>query len=878
MVAKQLTHKLILAGIFLLNIITIHANNIAVSNVSVTGQNTSAGSNNAANFSLVQFNLSWENSWRTATGPANWDAAWVFVKFRVGASNPSFTGVSSSGTTVTVSSTANVRVGMPLRVTSGTGAFAANTVISSIINATQFVVSATPTTQLSGAGIECIRIWEHARLNNTGHTAPSGSNIDVGLRAPDSAFNATTNPAVGVFIYRSTDGSGNNTFNNARLRWNYGANGINDTTRLTVQVFAIEMVLVPQSSFFVGSGGTESGSFTNGSWISGNPIPLQITSENALTIGQAAGNLWGTSSSGTNTIGAAGVLSASFPKGFGSFYCMKYEISQGQYRDFLNTLTRTQQANRVTMDGTVGRYTGGFTWNGSAWSGAEVNNLTTPANRNGLRLVADPGGITPQTYACDLNPSATLPTGVNQSDDGEWIAMNQLSWIDGCAYMDWAGLRPMTELEYEKACRGNQAAVSGEYAWGNATATSANNITNSGQAGEVTNTANANSASLNQSNVQGPLRVGAFAGAATTREQAGATFYGIMELSGSLWERAVTIGNSDGRSYTGAHGDGSLSTNGHANSTAWPGITSGEVTGASGSGFRGGGWSGGTFSSMRVSDRNGATVAVTTRGSDRGFRGVRTATNWAPNLLGSSLALWLDASDTSTITSATGVSEWRDKSGNGRHFGQTTANRQPAYVVSGINGLGSLSYDGVNDVIERASGSWGFEYPMTHFIVFRPISYNQPYNTLFEFYTDATGMNAGWGSLIKNNARSAVYMTSTGGQPNYDGNGSLTYPVNNNYIFSSTVGDSSIQSWGNGIADGAFTSTWTSRTNRGSLNFQIGATTHFNRFPTQQIGEVIILSSTASQATRQLVEGYLAWKWGIQASLPAGHPYKNRAP
>jgi hypothetical protein len=73
------------------------ANNIAVSNASIVGQNTTAGVNNAANFSLVKFDLSWENSWRTATGPSNWDAAWVFVKFRVGASDPTFSGVSSSG-------------------------------------------------------------------------------------------------------------------------------------------------------------------------------------------------------------------------------------------------------------------------------------------------------------------------------------------------------------------------------------------------------------------------------------------------------------------------------------------------------------------------------------------------------------------------------------------------------------------------------------------------------------------------------------------------------------------------------------------------------------------------------------------------------------
>ena len=59
------------------------ANNINVTNVGLTGQNTAAGVNNANNFTLVQFNLSWENSHRVSFGPTNWDAAWVFIKYRV---------------------------------------------------------------------------------------------------------------------------------------------------------------------------------------------------------------------------------------------------------------------------------------------------------------------------------------------------------------------------------------------------------------------------------------------------------------------------------------------------------------------------------------------------------------------------------------------------------------------------------------------------------------------------------------------------------------------------------------------------------------------------------------------------------------------------
>jgi hypothetical protein len=43
------------------------------------------------------------------------------------------------------------------------------------------------------------------------------------------------------------------------------------------------------------------------------------------------------------------------------------------------------------------------------------------------------------------------------------------------------------------------------------------------------------------------------------------------------------------------------------------------------------------------------------------------------------------------------------------------------------------------------------------------------------------------------------------------------------------------------------------------------------------IGEIIMVQTTDT-TTRQKIEGYLAWKWGLQANLPNDHPYKNAAP
>ncbi len=202
--------------------------------------------------------------------------------------------------------------------------------------------------------------------------------------------------------------------------------------------------------------------------------------------------------------------------------------------------------------------------------------------------------------------------------------MNYMSWADLTALLDWSGLRPMSELEFEKAGRGSRgvsspiAAVSGEYAWGSTSITGATSITNSGTSNER-GQSGSNIAYNNNGNVQGPLRVGSFAAGVNTRVASGAGFYGVMELSGNVWERAVTVGNSTGRAYEGRyHGDGVLDTNGNSNTTNWPG------TNAVGAGFRGGAWSSGA-SYARLSDRGLAAYTVTFRNNNRGGRGVRSA-------------------------------------------------------------------------------------------------------------------------------------------------------------------------------------------------------------------------------------------------------------
>lgn len=506
------------------------SNDITVSNIRLTGQNPSEG------YTMVEFDVSWDNSWRVSSSPSNWDAAWVFVKFR------------------------------------GT----------------------------DGA-------WQHAFLHGSGHTAPAGSTITVGLLTPADAFNSDTNPGLGVFIYRSADGKGTFAKTDVQLRWNYHTNGLGDDDVVDFQVFAIEMVFVPEGSFYVGDG-----TLTNViSQLSAHntTAPFQITGESAITLGGIApGNLGNRNNVGAfypddfNIINEQ-TLPAKYPKGYNSFYCMKYELTQQGYAGFLNALTRAQQNTRTATDLSVGIT--------SVTNRYVMSNTSAISVRNGIRCDGTIDANEPVNFYCDFNGNSIG----NEAGDGQTIVCNWLSWADVGAYLDWSCLRPMTELELEKACRGTATPLANEYAWGSTSITGHTGISNSGFASEIpSNAANVANASLVARRY--PFRSGAFAKSTSTRVQSGASFYGVMEISGNLFERVVTVGNATGRLFTGDHGNGLIDISGNADVTNWPG------TDAVGVGQRCGDFRL-TLSWLRVSDRGSAAETFAGRIERVGIRGVR---------------------------------------------------------------------------------------------------------------------------------------------------------------------------------------------------------------------------------------------------------------
>lgn len=291
---------------------------------------------------------------------------------------------------------------------------------------------------------------------------------------------------------------------------------------------------------------------------------------------------------------------ASFPKAYKGYYIMKYELSQEQYVTFLNSLKREQQ--EVLL--------------GASWlSGLSVGNYifgdpSSPSCRNGIVLRSNNSGYA-YIFDSDLNGNGVF----GEDGDGQCIACNYMSLNDMLAYAAWSGLRPMSELEYERACRlpFPQQPQQGEYAWNSHEGISAvTSLTASGKASEKAN--NGSNVNVHHSLpplLLGPVRCGIFARSGSFQQLAGATYYGVMEMSGNLQECVAAISYNGFSSQT--NGDGSFKT------SLW-------TTSPSYYGVRGGSFAGGD-SLLRVSDRSGMTnyfATVSQRDSSVGFRLVRT--------------------------------------------------------------------------------------------------------------------------------------------------------------------------------------------------------------------------------------------------------------
>jgi formylglycine-generating enzyme required for sulfatase activity len=530
----------------------------------------------------VKFSLTWDHSWRLDDGPKNWDAAWVFIKYRT----------------------------------------------------------------LPGDN------WNHAYISTTAasHKLPGNASLSLGSSTA-VVGGANTTVSVGAFIFRKAAGNGAVSFTDIELNWDFTKNGLTGGEQVEVCVLATEMVYIPQGPYYIGDY-TSTGAFTrnrsnapsvsalraitpayvnvaapaflnnfSNAWIyaSGNyRTPHDNLYNNSISTMSAVnpddtytGSTTAAYNRATTTIinnnGATyatnymQAVGTNFPKGYNAFYCMKYEITQGEYVQFLNkNLVSVKNAGTYFNSGTAGRYA-----------------IVKKANTGTANIPAE--------YELS-NPAAA------------YLPCNYLGTKDIAAWLIWAGLRPMTELEFEKVCRGTEtvpgtASLRPQYAWGSTNINNAAGFENKGMSNEGHSNATGNCAVATaagttttigggtNSSLDGPLRAGGFATPVSSREKAGGSFYGVMEMSGNLWERCISIGIALGRSYAGGHGNGEIGTGATPDlpiSGGWPAVT------GAGLGFRGGSYLD-TQDRARISDRYFINSTSVARHQSFGGRGVRTA-------------------------------------------------------------------------------------------------------------------------------------------------------------------------------------------------------------------------------------------------------------
>lgn len=326
-------------------------------------------------------------------------------------------------------------------------------------------------------------------------------------------------------------------------------------------VYGVEMVYVPEGPFYEGDADTTAHREA-AAYEAVTKQPLLIASENEIGVGTQPGNLYYRVDQTPEYRGdQRGPIPAEYPKGFRAFYVMKYELTQGQYADFLNSIYEQYTNVRANFGGRLYRQLRG-----------------TIGLENGRYLAQKP-----------REP------------------LNFVSWDDGCAFADWACLRPMTELEYVKASRGPQRPAPGDYPWGTSLKAKLNRFFN--DSGELVVGAGLAESQLTDE----------------TKELFGGSYFWVMDLATGYWERVVGYGHEQGRNFKGTHGDGRLSAGGEATNDDWPRNHTGGV------GYKGGGYyqpnmrAGAFVPNSPVGYRPFAAWAEGPRAEGYGFRCVRTA-------------------------------------------------------------------------------------------------------------------------------------------------------------------------------------------------------------------------------------------------------------
>jgi hypothetical protein len=273
---------------------------------------------------------------------------------------------------------------------------------------------------------------------------------------------------------------------------------------------------------------------------------------------------------------------------------------------------------------------------------------------------------------------------------------------------------------------------------------------------------------------------------------------------------------------------------------------------------------------------------------------------WTPSQIGDSLVLWLDASDASTIIlNGSRVSQWSDKSGNNSHVTNSTAATQPLYELTSFNDKPSVYFDSTREDFLFTSfigGVWNSRDNSFMSTTFELLQTDRNWDMLMGWRNTPNSDHVSTAGVLILQALSpgappvnepifGVHNTDVSAD-----NVGVTTPTRLGKRIA-TVGRTGIAGGENGTltitatnASGSYksvgTQTWESNPGyAGTTNFQIGGRQQAGTlYGNKRISEVVCCNNNLSEANRQRLEGYYAWKWNVVDTLPSDHPYKTAAP
>ena len=212
----------------------------------------------------------------------------------------------------------------------------------------------------------------------------------------------------------------------------------------------------------------------------------------------------------------------------------------------------------------------------------------------------------------------------------------------------------------------------------------------------------------------------------------------------------------------------------------------------------------------------------------------------------SGLYAWYDAADATSITQATGVSSWADKSGNGRTCSQATGANQPAYVLAGQNGKNVIDFASASKNMTTNGTAWGLTFSNTMFWSFQ--------------FPDTAASAATWGLFDFNTNRETVFGNTTAEMRIGSAVTGIT-PVSRRWYILSIKWAGPFTSYRLNQSAGSTINAGATFSNGASTQMYMG----FNGGSASirgYIGECIAYDSQLSDARITTVNNYLAKKWG----------------